>query len=325
MSRKNITVIGGGRWARALAGVLQGNQGKNPHIGQVHLVRPRPEAPQSGKHGGAAGQRDAQEIGAIAEAHLHVLAVPAAGAQALLAELGAHMHGGQVLLHAIGSLAPGGARLSDVVQQETPILRVGALAGPALAQDLEEGRPAALICGSRFDDVGEAAVQVLTAPRSLRLYSTRDIAGVELARALVAAFAMAGGVARALEMGPAARAILLTRGVAEMARLGVALGGAERTFFGLAGLGELAVAIEGRGAADFELGVLLGKGATLEEATAKIGRTLDGPTMSRKGHELGQRHKVRTTLLTAMTRWLSGERSVKEAVGDLFAGEDHGE
>ena len=148
---------------------------------------------------------------------------------------------------------------------------------------------------------------------------------MELARALVAAFAMAGGVARALEMGPAARAILLTRGVAEMARLGVAVGGSERTFFGLAGLGELAVALEGRGSADFELGALLGKGVPLGEAVAKIGRTLDGPTMSRKGHELGQQHRVRTTLLTALSRWLAGERTMKEALGDLFSGEDKAE
>ncbi|MCS6914852.1 MAG: hypothetical protein NZ890_16655 [Myxococcota bacterium] len=311
-----IAVLGSGRWARALAGVLQHNEGTNPHIGSVWLVRPR-----------GLGTEQGLALERLAQADMIVLAVPAPAVRAILREAGVAMHGGQVLLHAVGSLELGQGhrrRIAEVVREETPVRRVGALAGPALAQDLEEGRPAALVCGSRFDDVGEMAVEVLSAP-SLRVYTTRDIVGVELARALVAAFAVAGGAARALELGPAARAILLARGVAEMARLGVALGGDERTFFGLAGLGELAVAIEGRGSADFELGVALGKGIPLAEAERSIGRTLDGPTMIREAVALGRERGVRTTLLTAMDRWLSGQRSMAEALSDLFAGQDHAE
>lgn len=308
----NIVVIGGGRWARALCAALA------PQRGQ-HLALYRRGGPRAGD----GPTYETSDLSVLAAADLLVLAVPAAAVRPLLREAGAVLHGGQMLVHAVGSLEPESlVPISRVVLEETPLRRIGALAGPALSQDLEEGRPAALICGSRFDEVGEASVATLSSP-GLRLYTTRDLLGVELARALVAAVALAGGVAHALSLGAAARAILVTRGAAEMARLGVALGAQERIFFGLAGIGELLVATEGWGSADHELGRLLGKGMTLTEAQQHVGRTTDGPTMVAKGLDLARQHGVRMPLLTAMDRWLRGERSMREALSDLFASSTH--
>lgn len=322
-----VAVVGGGRWARALALAFSPNRGGT--VSRIWQVRPAraPEAAAPAANEALGAVEVTADAAVLREADLIVLAVPAAAARQRLREAGPLLHGGQVLIHAIGSLEPNASALtpiSEVVRQETPVRRIGALAGPALAQDLEEGRPAALLCGSRYDDVGAALVEALST-RSVRVYTTRDIRGVELARALVAAVALAGGVAEALSLGAAARAILVVRGAAEMARLGVALGAQERTFFGLAGVGELVVATEGRGSADFELGLLLGRGVPLAEAERRIGRTVDGPTMVREGLRLAQQHHVRMTLLTALSRWFDGERDTKAALRDLFAGPDHAE
>lgn len=350
--KTTVAVLGGGRWARALAMNLCRNQ---DHVARVlHYRRERaaaaaPPSEDSGAFSAVRGEvaPDAArgepvepppattppeaitDLAALAQAELLFLAVPAAAVRQLLREAGAAgaWNGGQLLVHAIGSLEPGAAtltRISDVVRQETALRRIGALAGPALAQDLEESRPAALVCGSRFDEVGAAAARALSSP-ALRVYATRDLIGVELARATVAVVALAGGIAQALNLGPAARAVLVTRGAAEMARLGVALGASERTFYGLAGLGEMVVATEGRGSADFELGVLLAKGVDLEQAQQRIGRTCDSPIMVKEAFAQAQARKVRMTLVTALHRWIGGQRSTVQALRDLFASDGLGE
>lgn len=365
-----VAVIGGGRWARALAGTLAHNQhqaperiarilhyrpprdsergapaddlslgadGENPSppataglapdLGALSTAAPAEAAPVASTSRGRIEPIDLSELG---QADLILLASPAATVRNLLRAASPSLSGHQALVHAIGSLAPAQGEsghellISYVVRQETPLRRIGALAGPALAPDLEEFSPAALVCGSRYDDVGQAIVDVLASP-SLRVYTTQDLTGVEVARAGAAVIAMAAGVASSLDLGAPARAILITRGAAEMARLGVALGGQDKTFFGLAGVGELILATERRGSADFELGQLLGRGLKLSEALPRIGRVCDGPTMVREAFKLGQGLKLRMPLVTALHRWLAGELDTKQALAGLFGSENHRE
>lgn len=372
MSPLTVAVLGGGRWARALAALLAHHQRKQP--GRIARVlhyrppRPTPKAPptivdpdelshQEALLPGAvvgAGAADAAasakspvaasgESGVVAigleelgQADLLFLAVPAASVRSLLRAASPALHGAQSLVHAVGSLAPVGegetdniagthhALISDVVRSETPIRRIGALAGPALAEDLEEYNPAALVCGSRYQDVCLQARQVLLGP-ALRLYTSDDLVGVEVARAMVSVVALASGVAHALDFGAAARAVLVTRGAAEMARLGVALGASERTFFGLAGVGELVVVTERRGSADFELGRLLVSGIPRGEAEAKVGRVCDGPSMVEEAYRIAQRHNLRMPLVFALHHWLAGQSDTKKALFELFSSETQAE
>jgi glycerol-3-phosphate dehydrogenase (NAD(P)+) len=256
--------------------------------------------------------------------------VPAATVRSVLAAASPYLTGAQYLVHAIGSLTPaaenghGVTLISHVVRHLTPLRRIGALAGPALAPDLEESRPAALICGSRFAEVGQAAIQALAGP-ALRMYTTADLIGVEVARAGASCIALASGIAAALHLGTAVRAILIARGAAEMARLGVALGGNKETFFGLAGVGELVVATESNGSADFELGRLLGQGRSLAEAQRQIGRVCDGPSMVQKAYDLGQRDKLRMPLCTALHRFIAGNHDEKSTLAQLFGSDNHSE
>lgn len=309
-SAMSVAVLGGGRWARALVALLY-----------HHLETAGPGRISQVLHHSAGAPLDG-----LSQADILILAVPATAVRPLLQQAAPFLHGAQLLIHAVGSLAPAAADgsralISEVVRRETPLRRVGALAGPALAQDLEERRPAALVCGSRFQEVGAAARQVLSGP-SLLIYTTGDQLGVELARAMTAVVALAGGIASALDLGAAGRSVLITRGAAEMARLGVALGASERTFFGLSGIGEMMVATDGRGSADFELGQLIGRGVPLDRARPQIQRVCDGPDMVAEALRLGDAHGLRLPLTASLSSILAGECSAQAALAGLFSTEN---
>jgi glycerol-3-phosphate dehydrogenase (NAD(P)+) len=331
----SVAVLGGGRWARALVSHLSHTASHEPTriLRLVHVASPS-----------ALSQ---EERASLSQVDLLVLAVPAVSVRPLLRQIALSLHGAQLLVHAIGSLAtpeaestttppggqPGGRdglsgvralSISELVRAETPIRRIGALAGPALALDLEERRPAALVCGSRFDEVCATARHALHTP-TLRIYTTHDLTGVEVARASVAIIALCGGIADALKLGSAARAILITRGAAELARLGVALGAQEKTFYGLAGIGEMVVATDGRGSADFELGRLLMQGLPLPVAQQQLGRVCDGPSMVHEAVRLSQPLRLRLPICSALHQLITGAAPTEAVLARLLASDNHAE
>lgn len=334
----SVAVLGGGRWAKALVGQLRHTAAHEPTriLRLLHIATP--------------SALTLDERLSLSQVDFLVLAVPAVSVRPLLRQIALHLNGAQALVHAIGSLAthepastatpPGefgqgdavpaslhGVRalsISELVRSETPIRRVGALAGPALALDLEERRPAALVCGSRFDDVCATARHALHTP-TLRIYTTHDLTGVEVARASVAIIALCGGIAAALNLGAAARAILITRGAAELARLGVALGANEKTFYGLAGIGEMVVATDGHGSADFELGRLLMQGLPLPLAQQQLGRVCDGPSMVNEAVRVSHPLRLRLPICSALHQLLTGAAPTDAVLARLLASDNHAE
>lgn len=277
----------------------------------------------------AAGEVYAEqiELAELIEADLLVLAVQARSVRSLLRGARRFLRADQLLVHSIGSFAPNeadreatGALISDVIQEETPIRRVGALSGPALAEDLEEWSPAALVCGCVSEEVADAVRSVMICP-TLRVYKSRDLVGVEVARATVCIVALAAGVAEALEFGASARAMLVARGAAEMSQIGLVLGGNDRTFLGLAGVGELVVATERRGSADFQLGQLLGRGVPLAEAQRQISRVCDAPVMIREAYLIAQRFGLRVPITSYLYAWMSGRTDLRAGLEHLFEDE----
>ena len=257
MTGLQVAVIGGGRWARALAGFLLHTQRRSPdRISRVLHYRPPRELLRAAQEdtrsdhdvahtdvpaalgevpdvsaADSAQQAERKHVTAITLADLSAadvifLAVPAPSVRKVLALAAPYLHGAQTLIHAIGSVIPASEEcphttlISHAIAEETPVRKIGVLAGPALAPDLEEFAPAALVCGSRFDEVGAQAIQVLSG-HSLLVYTTHDLIGVELARAGSSVIALAAGVANILDLGTPARAILITRGAAEFARIAV--------------------------------------------------------------------------------------------------------
>jgi glycerol-3-phosphate dehydrogenase (NAD(P)+) len=272
---------------------------------------------------GAAGRRvvvNADPARVCGEARLVVLAVSSRRARELVPELGKHVDGRHMVVHALGALlAPGGdaaaeLRVSELLRRETAVRRIGVIAGPALARDLLERTPAALLVASPHREVVTLTQTLLSSPPALRVYGSPDLVGAELAAAIAGALTVGMGMADALGFGPGPRALLVTRAVAEAARLVVAAGGRERTMSGLAGLGNLLVrssSASSERSDDYQLGLVVGRGET-PARESEGARTL--PALVRLARTLG----VRVPILAGLEGALHERRPIAGAVEALL-------
>ncbi len=254
-----------------------------------------------------------------ARARLVVLAVRSTQARERARALGEVVDGRHLLVHAIGALAgPDDARLSEVLEAETPVRRIGALAGPALPADLVAGSFAAMVCASPFDEVTREARRLLNLPPAIRLYTSRDLAGVELAATLSGAYTVAFGMADSMEIGAGPRAVLVTRVVAEAQRLVAAMGGEARTFIGLAGLGNLLVRTS-PGSGDRAQGYQFGRSLARTGAGAGGGeaRVPDSVRAAGAAVRLARRLGQRAPVLEAVARVVDGKLSATAAAAAL--------
>jgi glycerol-3-phosphate dehydrogenase (NAD(P)+) len=252
-----------------------------------------------------------------------VLAVSSKDVTARSRELGDVLDGSHIVVHAIGALAANGRsseRVSEVMLAGLPTLKVGVIAGPALPADLAEGLYSSMVIASQFDEVVAEGRRLLNAPPALRVYSSKDLVGVELASALAGAYTVALGLSDGLGMGAGPRAVLITRAVAEASRLGQAAGAEPRTFSGLAGLGNLLVRASSDRSADYLLGRRLADGVL----TADSART-EGARAAQAGVELANSLRVRMPVLQGVAAVLGGKLEPREAaqlVGDTVAAEE---
>jgi glycerol-3-phosphate dehydrogenase (NAD(P)+) len=255
-----------------------------------------------------------------------VLAVTSTNVRARARELGDVLDGSHIVVHAVGALAPppdasgksptDNERVSQVMEQGLPTLKIGAIAGPALPADLAENHYSSIVVASVFDEVVAEGRRLLNAPPVLRVYGSKDLIGVELASALSGAYTVALGLGDGLGVGPGPRAVLITRALAEASRLGVAAGAQARTFAGLAGLGNLLVRASDR-SADYLLGRRLAEGVV----TAGSART-EGARAALAGIELAGKLAVRMPVLQGVAAVLAGRLDPKEVanlIGDTVA------
>lgn len=250
------------------------------------------------------------EVGELARAaRFIVLAVASEDAAARLAELGGVIDGGHIVVHAIGALA--GAddeRVSVLIERATPALRIGVLAGPALPRDLGAGQFASMVIASGFDEVVRETRRLLNLPPVLRVYGSHDLIGVELASAMAGAYTVALGLADGMNVGPGARAVLITRAVAEASRLGEIAGGQGKTMSGLAGLGNVLVRSGDASDPDYQLGRALAREEPLTPA-----RFTEGARAALAGWRLASRRGVHMPLLRGLAAVLAGKASIRDA------------
>ncbi len=255
------------------------------------------------------------------ETRFVVIAVVSENVRDRARALGDVIDGSHIVVHAIGGFSPhDGRRISEVLADNLPTLKLGALAGPALPGDLADGRYSSMVVASAFDEVMKEGRRLLNAPPGLRVYANRDLAGVELASALAGAYTVALGLADGLGVAPGPRAVLITRAVAEASRLGVAAGAEARTFAGLAGLGNLLVRASGDRSDDYVLGRKLADGSV----AGRDART-EGARATVAAVELANKLKVRVPVLTGLALVLAGTAEPREAarlIGETVAEEE---
>ena len=217
-----------------------------------------------------------------------------------------------------------GCMAHEVRAQVAPTLRGGALSGPSFAQEVARGMPTALVAASEFAHVRDAMVQALHNP-SLRVYANDDIVGVEVGGAVKNVLAIATGLCDGLQLGLNARAALITRGLAEITRLGMALGAKADTFMGLSGLGDLVLTATGDLSRNRKVGLALAQGMTLQQAVDSLGHVAEGVYCARTVVQRAQHLGVEMPIAQAVVALLDGAISAQEAVGVLMGRGARGE
>lgn len=212
-------------------------------------------------------------------------------------------------------------RAEQVLPAGTPTAIVS---GPTFATEVARGQPAAITAAS-FDADTAAEVASWFHGGSLRVYSSNDMIGVQLAGALKNVLAVAAGISDGLQFGANARAAMVTRGLVELTRLGVALGGQRETFMGLAGLGDLLLTCTDDQSRNRRFGLALARGLSAAQAVEEIGQVVEGASTTALARELAARHAVETPIVEQVYRVLYEELSPQAAVQALMAREARAE
>jgi glycerol-3-phosphate dehydrogenase (NAD(P)+) len=203
-------------------------------------------------------------------------------------------------------------------------LQAGALSGPSFALEVARSQPTALVAASPHAPVRDALVQAFHGS-ALRVYANDDIVGVEVGGAVKNVLAIATGLCDGLDLGLNARAALITRGLAEMTRLGLALGAKAETFMGLSGLGDLVLTATGDLSRNRKVGLLLAQGLSLEQAVASLGHVAEGVYSARTVWQRAQSLGVDMPITEAVVALLDGRLQAREAVQVLMGRGPRGE
>ena len=208
----------------------------------------------------------------------------------------------------------------EVRAEVAPRLLAGVLSGPSFAQEVARGQPTALVAASESAAVRDALVDAFHGS-TMRVYASEDVPGVEVGGAVKNVLAIATGLCDGLALGLNARAALVTRGLAEMTRLGVALGARAETFMGLSGLGDLVLTATGDLSRNRRVGLLLAQGRSLDEAVQSLGHVAEGVYSARTVVERARRLGIDMPIARAVVELLDGRTTAPEAV-TLLMGRD---
>jgi glycerol-3-phosphate dehydrogenase (NAD(P)+) len=265
---------------------------------------------------------DAPLVHALARQDLIILATPVSAARGMLHSLkdaGAPLawlsKGFEAPVEAAAS--PFGLMVHEIRAQAAPGLRAGVLSGPSFALEVARGQPTALVAASEHAEVRDALVAAFHSA-TLRVYANDDMVGVEVGGAVKNVLAIATGLCDGLQLGLNARAALITRGLAEMTRLGVALGARAETFTGLSGLGDLVLTATGDLSRNRKVGLLLAQGQTLAQAVDSLGHVAEGVYCARTVVQRAAGLGVEMPIAQSVVALLDGKLQPAEAVAMLM-------
>ena len=323
----NVAVIGTGGWGTALAVLLHGNGHKVTLWGRLpEEVEPIIAAGENKAF--LPGVKIPREIlltldaqSALREAALVVLAVPSHGMRPICEKVREFLPPGLPLVSvAKGIETETGARMSEVIAQVLKTDRIIALSGPSHAEEVGRGIPTAVVVAAK-DHALAATAQKAFMNERFRIYTHDDIIGVELGGALKNVIAIAAGACDGIGFGDNTKAALCTRGLAEMTRLGVALGARRETFFGLSGVGDLIVTAFSRHSRNRGFGERLGKGETPGQIAASTQMVAEGVKTAKSAWQLAQRHGVDVPITRQVHAIIYEGQAPKQAVRDLMTRE----
>lgn len=320
-------VIGAGAWGTALADVLA----RNGHDVAVWAYEPDVVASVNARHenrrflAGAALhpalRATSSFYDALSGTTLVCVATPSQHLRAIMRQTVGSLPGSVTVAVASKGIERGTlALMSDVVSAEVPGRPVVALSGPSFAAEVVARQPTAIVAASE-DHVAAELVQEAFSNRTLRIYTADDIIGVELGGSLKNVMAVATGICEGAGFGFNSRAALITRGLAEMTRLGTAIGAKPATFAGLAGIGDLVLTCTGSLSRNRAVGLAVGGGATLDEALAGKETVAEGVATTKSALALAEREEVEMPIVSMVHRVLFDGLPAHQGVVELMARE----
>lgn len=331
---KPVGIIGAGSFGLAMANMLAK---KN----EVLLYARRPEAVKyiqshesyKGKplHQRIIATNNMQEIAERCSVIFPI--VPAGNFRSMMKQLAPHLHPYHILIHGTKGLdiclPPENPKehrpvdrscirtMSEVIREESVVVRIGCLAGPNLATELVQGQPAATVVASHFKEVINEGIRLLRND-SFQVYGSSDLIGVELCGVLKNTIAIAAGGLSGLGLGENARALLISRGMVEMIYLGKALGGNVQAFIGLAGVGDLVATCTSRLSRNFTVGYRLAQGETLAQILNTMEETAEGVHTVKIMSQIADQLKVRAPITQMLNKVLFDNMKVEEALQHLM-------
>lgn len=207
--------------------------------------------------------------------------------------------------------------LSEILQEELPQADIGVLSGPSHAEEVSQGIPTTVVVGAGTKKTAYF-IQDMFMNETFRVYTSPDITGIELGGSVKNVIALAAGVLDGLGLGDNTKAALITRGIAEMSRLGVALGGKMETFSGLSGIGDLIVTCTSQHSRNHNAGYLIGQGHTMQEAMDEVKQVVEGVHSARAALKMAQEHHVSMPIVEEVNKVLFENKSAKEAMESLL-------
>ncbi len=318
------TVIGTGSWGTALARVL-GDKGHQVRMWSYEpaVAEQINEGRQNLDYLPGVVLPDSVEVfvehaDALEGADLVIAVVPSHAFRTVMQAAAPHVPGGALILSAtkgleVETLSRPSEILSVLLPEHTPVV----LSGPTFAREVGEGDPTAIVAASHDQKMAQE-VQAFFNTDRFRVYTNEDMLGVELAAALKNVIALASGIAAGLGYRSNSRAALITRGLAEMIRLGVAMGARATTFAGLAGLGDLVLTCTSELSRNRTVGMRLGQGESLDQILASMRMVAEGVKTTRAARELAQRHRIEMPIVDEVHHILFEGKSPRRATADLM-------
>ena len=318
-----IGVIGSGTWGTALAVLLTGN-GHEVELwsavpAEVEALTATRRHPNLGDTPIPEKIRVTGDLEqAMKDKELLVLSVPSVYVRETAHRMAPFLKEGQVITNVAKGIEDTTLKnLSEIIEEELPAARVTVLSGPSHAEEVSRGLPTTCVAGAHRRQDAELVQNLFMSP-VFRVYTSPDMLGIELGGALKNVIALAAGIADGLGCGDNTKDALITRGIAEITRLGTAMGGSPETFSGLTGIGDLIVTCASMHSRNRRAGILIGKGYTMDEAMKEVKMVVEGVYSARAARALSKKYQVSMPIVEQVNEVLFDGKPAKDALYDLM-------
>lgn len=321
---REITIIGAGSWGTALATVLN----KNGHDVTIWSVIPEEIEMLKNSH-----ENKSKLPGVILSENIHftsdleesikgkdilVFAVPSVYTRGTAKMAAPFVAPGQIIVDVAKGIEENTLlTMSEIIKEELPPADVAVLSGPSHAEEVGRGIPTTVVAGAKTFDTAKC-IQDTFMNDVFRVYTSPDMAGIELGGSLKNVIALAAGISDGLGFGDNTKAALMTRGIAEITRLGIAAGGCNETFSGLSGMGDLIVTCTSQHSRNRKAGYLMGKGYNMQQAMDEVKMVVEGVYSAKAALALARKYDISMPIVEQVNAVLFEGKAAKEAVIDLL-------